>query len=77
VISHDSKFTFYCDSNHGGVPLVVEATTERTAIAKARARSWDVVRVRAVNGVPKNKIARTVRRCFCPGCAATVGVTSR
>jgi hypothetical protein len=77
VITHDSKFTFRCDAGHGGEELVVEAKTLRTAITKARAKNWDVVRVRAVSGVPKHKYARTVQLCFCPGCAALVGVRFR
>lgn len=77
MITHDSKFTFDCDGGDDHPALVVEAKTERTAIAKARAKHWDVLRVRAISGVPKNKEARTVRLCFCPGCAAKVGVTWR
>jgi hypothetical protein len=74
-ISHDSKFTFSCDRLHRDqVTLVIDAKTERTAIAKARAANWDVLRVRAVSGVPKHKVARTVRRVFCPHCAGSVGV---
>lgn len=82
MITHDSKFTFDCD-NAAGDPhhgargqLVVDAKNERTAIAKARRKGWDVLRVRAVSGV-MDKVARTVRRVYCPGCAWVVGVTRR
>jgi hypothetical protein len=60
-IKHDSKFTFECDREHGSnsrSPLVVEAKTERAAIAKARRHGWDVVRIRALTGVAKDKVAR-------------------
>jgi hypothetical protein len=76
-ITHDSKFTFDCDVDYGHPKLVVEAKTERTAIAKVRAKGWDVLRVRAISGVPKNKFARTVQFVCCPGCAARVGVRFR
>lgn len=73
AITHNG-FTFQCDADYGHPKLVVEAPSERAAIEKARAKGWDVLRVRAVSGVPKDKIARTVRRCYCPGCAYEVGV---
>ena len=76
MITHDSSFTIRCDV-HSDESITINAKTERTAIAKARAKGWNVLRVRAVAGVPKNKIARTVRCFFCPGCASTVGVTFR
>lgn len=77
MIYHDSKFTFACDAGYGHPKLVVEAKTERTAITKARAKGWDILRVRAVSGVPRGKVARTVRYCCCPGCASSVGVMFR
>lgn len=75
-ITHDSTFTFRCDLS-GDHTLTVEAKTERTAIAKARAKGWDVLRIRAVSGVPKRKVAQTVRRCFCPWCGWIAGVAVR
>lgn len=75
-ISHNG-FTFTCDLAHDHEKVTIEARTERTAIEKARAKGWDILRIRAVAGVPRNKVARTVRRCFCPGCAYIVGVLFR
>ena len=78
MISHHSTFTFFCDN--GGCsakPLVINAKTERTAISKVRRDGWDVLRVRAVSGVPRDKVATTPRRCYCPGCSASVGVFHR
>lgn len=83
MIKHDSKFTFRCDGcgewhgSNAGQELVIETRTIRAAITKARAKRWDILRVRVVSGVPRNKVARTVRRVFCPGCAWAVGVTFR
>ncbi|HEY4057078.1 MAG TPA: hypothetical protein VGM39_10745 [Kofleriaceae bacterium] len=76
-IKHNG-YTFSCVL--GGAPhreLVVHARTERTAIEHARSEGWDVLRMRAVAGVPKNKEARTVRVVFCPGCAWYFGVRFR
>lgn len=70
-------YTFSCDIDWKHPKLEVDANTERTAIAKARAKGWDVLRVRAIAGVPQNKLARTIRLVCCPGCAATVGVSFR
>jgi hypothetical protein len=75
-IKHNG-YTFSCDLNWEHDKLFVEAKTERTAIEKARARHWDVLRVRATAGVRANKVARTIRLVCCPGCAATVGVRFR
>lgn len=70
-------YTFSCDLDYRHPKLEVEARTERTAIAKARANHWDVLRVRVVAGVPANKVAGTIRLVCCPGCADTVGVRFR
>jgi len=75
-ISHDSKFTFTCDGSCQRDQLVVDAKTERNAIAKARRANWNVLRVRA-RGVAHNKRATTVRRVLCPGCGWLVGVFFR
>lgn len=74
AIKHNG-YTFTCTFGADHQTLVItDAVTERTAIERARAARWDIVRVRAVSGVPKGKVARTVRLAFCPGCAFTVGV---
>lgn len=79
MIEHNG-YTFTCamdtyPSTHA--KFVIKAHTERTAIAHAREADWDILRVRAVAGVPKEKIARTVRLAFCPGCAHRFGVCYR
>lgn len=76
MIEHKG-YTFSCDRDPEHPTLHVDANTERTAIRKAREKRWDVLRVRVVAGVPKGKVARTVRRCFCPGCSHLVGVSFR
>ena len=80
MISHKSEFTFYCDCGcrtEQSPPLTISALTERTAIDKARAANWSVLRVRAVAGVQKHQKARTVRRIYAPGHATRVGVSFR
>lgn len=74
TIKHNG-YTFRCDLDPTHVePLVIHAATERTAIDHAREKQWDIIRVRAVSGIPDHKVARTVRLVCCPGCSSTVGL---
>lgn len=72
MIEHKG-YTFICTRSGDHPKLEVQANTERTAIQKARAKHWDVVRVRIVSGLQKPWVARTVRVDFCPGCAWDFG----
>lgn len=77
AIKHNG-YTFTCAQDDRHPSLVVsDARTERTAIERARAKHWDIVRLRVVSGLAADRVARTVRLAFCPGCVWGFGVRSR